>query len=113
MPVPGEARLAAEPFGAGSAADDHRRRHRPDARLFQELRGVSLKQHGELVEHFLLLFADFVDPAQLLLLDPKLRGFGSCPSHGGQTRKDSWALQPFRTDLGLDWRDLHNASASG
>ena len=53
-----EARLAAEPFGAGGPADDDRGGDGSDARLCKQLWGVGLKQSGELVEQLALFFLD-------------------------------------------------------
>ena len=102
--VPGEARFAAEPLGAGGAADDHRGGDGADASLLKQLRGVGLDQGGELGEQFLLFFGDLVDPPQLRLGDPQLGAGWQLPKLAGEAGPDAWALQRFGAELRLEMR---------
>lgn len=91
----GEARLTAEPLGAGGAADDDRGGHGADALLLEELWGVRLDQGGELCEQFLLFFGDLVDPPQLCFDDPELGAGRQLSKLPGEACSDAWALQCF------------------
>jgi hypothetical protein len=66
----GEARLTAEPLGAGGAADDDRGGHGPAAALIKQRRAVRLQQGLELGEQVTFLTRDLPDPCDQGFGDP-------------------------------------------